>query len=254
MLEICKYIEFKEGNIPLILSVPHGGIMEFDSISQRSTGILGIDKGTIELAKDLGNIIHSLSEAEEIGYKYPFLIYSNIRRSKIDFNRKESEAYSHNSFIAREIYSFYHNKIQEWIEYNLKEFNRSMLLDIHGFEKKNRPQGFRDVEIILGTNNLKSFFPEPIPKRNWEKNIRGKIIQTFLQLNIPIAPGHPRRREYVLTGGYITKKYGASQIKFSHAMQIEFSDNIRIYNEDLRELVLDSIANILVKEYLFNEI
>jgi hypothetical protein len=99
----------------------------------------------------------------------------------------------------------------------------------------------------LGTNNLESFFSEPIRRENWGDNIRGKIIQKFLELKIPIAPGHPKRREYVLTGGYITKKYGASQIPQSQAIQIEFSDKIRIQDQVLRELVLNSLAEILVK-------
>ena len=47
------YIEFEEGSIPIIISVPHGGILECDSIPQRLSGVLGIDKGTLELAKSL---------------------------------------------------------------------------------------------------------------------------------------------------------------------------------------------------------
>ena len=163
-------------------------------------------------------------------------------------NRFGQEAYNQNSFLAREIYKFYHNKIEEWIYDNLKKFGCSLLIDIHGFEKDKRPSGFRDVDIILGTNNLGSFFSEPIPKRDWEKNIRGKIIQKMLQLNVPIAPGHPRRREYVLTGGYITTKFGASCIPNSRAIQIEFSDKIRIYDKKLKDRVIRALADILFEE------
>jgi len=77
------------------------------------------------------------------------------------------------------------------------------LIDIHGFDKANRPKGFRDVELVLGTNNLESMFKDKIPKHDRGKNFRGKIIKKFNELNIPIAPSLPSRREYVLTGGYI---------------------------------------------------
>ena len=171
-----------------------------------------------------------------------------VRRSKIDLNRAEKEAYNQKSLLAREIYNHYHSKIKQWIFNNLKKYNRSLLIDIHGFEKDNRPPGFRDVEVILGTNNLRSFFPESIPKRNWANNIRGKIIQKFLELDIPIAPGHPRRKEYVLIGGYITRSYGASYIPKSQTIQIEISDRIRIHDKELREIATKILVDILFED------
>ena len=248
MSELVDFIEFKEGNIPLIVSVPHGGILECSSIPERKTGVLGIDKGTIEFSKNLKEQISLKFKAEITIYKAPFYIFSRVRRSKIDLNRERSEAYNQNSFLAREIYNFYHTKIQEWVFNNLKMYGRSLMIDIHGFEKDSRPPGFRDVDVILGTNNLESFFPEPIAKSDWGKNLRGKLIQKFLQLGIPIAPGHPRRREYVLSGGYITRKYGASNVPKSQTIQIEFSDRIRIDDKELRESVIRIITDILFKD------
>ncbi|MFX1446453.1 MAG: hypothetical protein ACFFHV_23930, partial [Promethearchaeota archaeon] len=185
---------------------------------------------------------------EGLGSNKPFYIISKIHRSKIDLNRNKKEAYNQESFFAREIYEFYHNKIKDWIFENLNAYNRSLLIDIHGFEREARPQGFRDVDIILGTDNLKSLFSISIPKRIWEKNIRGNIIRKFLQSNIPIAPGHPRRREYVLSGGYITTQYGASTIPKSQAIQIEFSDRIRIYDIELKQKVLTILTDAIFEE------
>ncbi|GAG86230.1 unnamed protein product [marine sediment metagenome] len=35
---------------------------------------------------------------------------------------------------------------------------------VHGqFEKNKRPPGYRDVEIVLGTKNLATIYPEPVP-------------------------------------------------------------------------------------------
>ncbi len=245
MSELRDFIEFKEGNIPLIVSVPHGGILKYSSIPERKSGVLGIDKGTIEFSKNLIEQISLKFKAKTTLHKAPFYIFSKVRRSKIDLNRDKSEAYNQNSFLAREIYKFYHTKIQEWVFNNLKMYGRSLMIDIHGFEKGRRPPGFRDVDVILGTNNLESFFPEPIPKKDWGKNFRGKLIQKFLQLGIPVAPGHPKRREYVLTGGFITRKYGASQVSKSQTIQIEFSDRIRMYDKRLKESVIRILTDIL---------
>lgn len=247
MLNLKDYVEFQKGTIPIIISVPHGGTSECENIPKRSNGILGIDGKTIEIAKKLIELIKTNFREQSLEFETPSYIISKVRRSKIDLNRDETEAFNPSSAIAKEIYNAYHIKLREFVMNNLKLFNSSLLIDIHGFEKNKRPPGFRDVDIILGTNNLESFFVEPVLKRDWGNNIRGKIIQKFLELKIPIAPGHPKRREYVLTGGYITKKYGASQIPKSQAIQIEFSDKIRIKDQELRELVLNSLAKILVK-------
>ncbi|MFX1365062.1 MAG: hypothetical protein ACFFCE_02545 [Promethearchaeota archaeon] len=248
MSEFSEFIEYKEGNIPLIISVPHGGILECDSIPNRKTGVLGIDKSTIEFSRNLIFQISQKFKDKNFEKKNPYHIFSLIRRSKIDLNRLEKDAFNQESLLAKEIYNFYHSKIKDWILNNLKSYNHSFLIDIHGFEKYNRPPGFRDVDVILGTNNLESFFPESIPKRNWGNNIRGKIIQKFLEYDISIAPGHPRRREYILTGGYITQTYGASLIPKSQTIQIEISDEIRIYNEELRKIVIKIFVDILFED------
>ena len=247
-VNILDYIECKKGTIPVIISVPHGGTANFENIPDRINGIHGVDKDTVKLAFDLIENIRKLFLLKSKDIRTPSFIISKIKRVKIDFNRKETEAFYSKSSLAREIYQTYHNKMLELIFYNLNKFNRSLLIDIHGFEKTQKPKGFRDVELVLGTNNLESIFPDKLPKKDWGKNFRGKIIKKFNDLNIPIAPGHHNRKEYVLTGGYIIQKYGASRIKDSQAIQIEFSDSIRLYNKELREKTLNSLAQLLFEE------
>jgi N-formylglutamate amidohydrolase len=243
------YIECRRGTIPLIFSVPHGGTTNFDNIPDRTSGIYGVDKDTVKLALDLIENINELFQLNKKELKTPSYIFSKIKRVKIDFNRKESEAFYLKSSLAKEIYHYYHNQIKKLISYNLKTFNRSLLIDIHGFEKSKRPKGYRDVELVLGTNNLKSMFPNKQPKKEWGTNFRGKIIRKFNELNILIAPGIRTRREYVLTGGYIIQNYGASRIKNSQAIQIEFSDTIRLYDDQLREKTLKSFAQLFFEEF-----
>jgi len=248
-VNIKDFIESRRGTIPLIFSVPHGGTTKFDDIPDRINGIHGVDKDTVRLAFDLIENISKLIQLTSKDIRAPSYIVSNIERVKIDFNRKESEAFYEKSSLAREIYQSYHNKIRELILYNLNKFKRSLLIDIHGFEKAKRPRGFRDVELVLGTNNLESMFKDKIPKKDWGKNFRGKIVKKFNELNIPIAPGHHNRKEYVLTGGYIIQKYGASRIEDSQAIQIEFSDTIRLSDEELREKTLNSLAQLFFEEF-----
>lgn len=71
-----------------------------------------------------------------------------------------------------------------------------------------------------------------------------------MNLDIPIAPGRLRRKEYVLTGGYIIKQYGSSKIPGSQSIQIEFSDRIRLYDGDLKRKVLEALSEVLLDEIL----
>ncbi|MHA1194055.1 MAG: hypothetical protein ACTSP9_17500 [Promethearchaeota archaeon] len=251
MHEFTKYVKYYQGNLPLIISVPHGGKSKIEEIPERKRGIRGIDKNTIEIAIELIEQIKKICNLQKNGPngpKIPCFVFSLVSRSIIDLNREKSTAFVNTSKLANEIYRFYHSKVEEYIHLNLEKFNRSLLIDIHGFESDKRPPGYRDVELILGTNNLKTLFPEPIPKKEHGKNVRGKIVKRFNKIGIQIAPGHHLRREYVLTGGYITKKYGATNIKNSQSIQIEFSDKIRIHDKDLRSRVLFNLAEIIIHE------
>lgn len=245
------HIEYCQGSIPLIISVPHGGSLMVEEIPDRVEGIHGIDRNTVNIACSLRKKISKLFSLNQENTKVPSYIISKVHRIKIDFNRKPSKAFNRESNMAKKLYHFYHKTLLDLISYNLDKFNRSLLVDIHGFEKKKRPIGFRDVELVLGTNNFKSMFSPILPKKDWGKNLRGNIIKKFNELNVAIAPGHPRRREYVLKGGYIVQKYGASRIKDSQAIQIEFSDTIRLYDGELREKVLNSLAHLLFEQCKF---
>ena len=185
MLKVREFVEFGKGDIPLIISVPHGGALAGNNIPERLNGIFGIDKGTIEFSKDLIRLIKKNFRIKGIGNSTSSYVISKVPRNQIDLNREESLAYVQTSLLAQEIYNFYHNKIQELIHSNLESHSRSLLIDIHGFEKKSRPPGFRDVELILGTNNLKTL-SKSLPKRDWDKNIRGKIIKKSMKRTIEL--------------------------------------------------------------------
>jgi N-formylglutamate amidohydrolase len=253
-INLNEYIKSYLGDIPLILSVPHGGDIKLPTIPDRINGILGIDLKTIELAYDLIKYLKTYSKKSNNEVNSPSYLISLISRSKIDFNRNESEAFDQKSNLAKLVFNFYHQKIMEFISFNLRKFNTSLLIDIHGFERNKRPEGYRDVDLVIGSNNLGSIYGTQVPKKFWGKNIRGKIVKAFNKKGILLAPGHHLRKEYVLTGGYITTKYGASNIPNSQSIQIEFSDRVRLYNKSLRKDVLKTLAQVIYDDYILKHI
>lgn len=240
------------GNLPIIISVPHGGTLNHDTIPKRKKGITGTDKHTITLAKELLNYFELQSELVLRKRERPSFIMARIPRRQIDFNRPKSKAFVSNNPLASKLYEFYHERLTNYIKLNIKRHQFSLLMDIHGFEKEKRPEGYRDVELVLGTDNLKSLFPSIPPKKDWSRTLRGKIINDLLELKLPIAPGFPKRKEYVLTGGFITCHYGASNFPGSKAIQFEFSDRIRLCEKTLRESMLKSISRSII-QYLHEE-
>ncbi|MGV9199159.1 MAG: N-formylglutamate amidohydrolase [Promethearchaeia archaeon] len=214
---------------------------------------MGIDKGTIDLTLKLIKSIEK-SSIQRFGVpRTPSYLISYVHRNRIDFNRVKYKAFQNNSRLAEELYDFYHQTLQEYTQHNIEEYGISYLVDIHGFEKSKRPEGFRDVDIVLGTLNLKSFFQERVPKKDWDKNLRGIIIKKCLEEKIAVAPGHPRRKEYVLKGGYITKKYGVKSFKASKAIQVELSDAIRLYDDSLLVKVLKIIGEAMISSLATKE-
>lgn len=231
------FINFESGNIPLIIETPHGGTYDICTIEPLSMEkICGIDAGTIKLAKEIKNEIMNKSN----GMMRPTMITSNVSRNKLDLNRPKRLANRTREEFGDCLYDIYHDTISRKIDENIEEFGKSLLITIHGMEHHTIPEGFRDVELVLGTNDLKSV------QRN--ENIRGKIIEKMLQSNISTSPRHPKGREHVLTGGHAIKFHGKK--KLSDAVQLEFSDLIRMKKSDLRRRAVGNIADALINEVM----
>lgn len=251
MIKENNFNIYLNGNIPLILSVPHGGTNKFEDILlERKDGIKGTDKNTIKIALKLKESIKNYSQEKFKTQIFPSLIFSNVHRSRIDFNRPPSEAYPADSKLSEKIYNEFHENLKKLLFYNFQNWKVSYLIDIHGFEKSKRPPGFMDVEIVVGTKNLQTIFPEDQPKNENHKNIRNLIIEELHKNNIFAAPVWPKQKEYVLTGGYITQKYGAENYNFSKSMQIEFSDEIRFKNKNLCLKVIRILSKTLSNFFL----
>ena len=63
-----KYIKLQKGNLPLIISVPHGGYKDYKELPKRKNGILGTDKATIKLANELIIGINSEIQNKKLYY------------------------------------------------------------------------------------------------------------------------------------------------------------------------------------------
>src|SRR5690606_324083 len=82
------WIECGVGDMPLIISAPHGGRLRPEEIPDRSCPNITtvLDTNTEELAQEMERIL-----VEEYGVR-PYMIVAQISRRKIDLNREINEA------------------------------------------------------------------------------------------------------------------------------------------------------------------
>ena len=121
------YTEVQYGNMPLIISVPHGGTDEPAPIPDRTcTGITTVtDSRTIELA----NVIDSVCKAD---YSVqPHLVICYLKRTKIDQNRDMPEATCSNPALTV-YWNNYHLSIDTCINRILNKYPSALFIDLHG--------------------------------------------------------------------------------------------------------------------------
>ena len=136
-----NYINYYPGNIPVILSIPHGGELVPLEISDRTYGVSVTDSNTIELGSSISDYMY-----ENFNIR-PYLIINNLKRTKMDANRDKVEAAQNNVFAERAFDEF-HYYISSAREDIIQNFGTGILFDIHGHGPN--PDGFVDLRTWIG--------------------------------------------------------------------------------------------------------
>jgi N-formylglutamate amidohydrolase len=131
-----RYTEYIPGDLPLVISAPHGGRETPSKIPDRTSGVLQADTNTQELARAI---------AEEVRAKtgrHMHLIISRLHRKKLDPNRELVEA-AQGSPIAMQAWKEYHAFIDQACAAAVKQHGVAFFIDLHG-------QSHPDVRVELG--------------------------------------------------------------------------------------------------------
>ena len=136
-----NYIEYHAGNLPIILSAPHGGQLTPDEISDRTYGTFVTDLNTYELTKTIMDTM-----IVRFG-GYPHVILCKLKRTKLDANRDSIEAAQENKYALR-AWQEYHHYIEVAKKKITNDQGSGLFLDIHGHGKN--PDGFYDLRTWLG--------------------------------------------------------------------------------------------------------
>jgi hypothetical protein len=126
-------VVYLAGNLPIIISVPHGGTALPD-IPDRDTscpdGInTGNDVNTIELAWDIVEALMNSTNG-----KYPHVIINNLARIKVDQNRAWGENCNPVSGRGGEAWNDFHERFISTVAINavLEKHGTGLYIDLHG--------------------------------------------------------------------------------------------------------------------------
>ena len=127
--EKSQLVTTSQGDLPLILSAPHGGRRSIPGVEPRAgEGIKRFvdrtDLWTAELTENLAN------EIEKTTGKRPYVVIANFHCKYVDANRRPELAYE--APKAQAAYDDYHAALAKAKADVTNRFARGLVIDIHG--------------------------------------------------------------------------------------------------------------------------
>jgi hypothetical protein len=228
-----NYIAYYAGELPLIFSAPHGGYLTPSEIPDRTYGTTGTDRKTIETVLALREAVFNFTG------KYPHVIISRLKRTKLDPNREIIEAAQGNQWAEQAWYE-YHSFIDIAKDSVTTHFGKGFYADIHGhghsIERLELGYLLSSSNLMLSDNQLNSTYyinksslkalaaETPV---SFPQLIRGsKSLGTLLEeREIPSVPSsaqiNPGSGNPYFSGGYNTKRHGSRDGGTISGVQIE---------------------------------
>jgi N-formylglutamate amidohydrolase len=214
-------IEASAGELPIILTAPHGGDESLPGCAERTpVGVRFVnrpDAHTDRLARLIA------AELQRITGRAPYLVIARFHRKYIDANRRAEEAFGDPGCAAA--YAAYHATVRAYIDDIRGKHPHAMLFDVHG------QIAFRDA-ILRGTrygSTVKALLSRAgAPAINGPDSVFGR----FAAQGYNIVPGinsaptdHVEAKNYI--GGHTVEIYGSHRSDGIDAMQLEYGRDLR---------------------------
>lgn len=230
--DLSELILARAGNLPILLTAPHGGDKSVPGVPPRSRGTTGTDTHTLEIAQELHAQL-----AKRLGAQ-PYLVAARFSRKYIDANRAEAEAIE--SPAAKPAYEAYHGRIRQFVAEIRQKFPKGgVLIDLHG-------QAEEPFVLHRGTRNgrtvaalLEKHGPDAL---TGPKSILGVVAsRRYKVFPPPGAPiGNPEEdRRY--NGGHTVATYRSRGGEGLDAIQLELGSILRT-DRSFTPVLADAIA------------
>ena len=262
-----NYVEYQIGNLPIIISVPHGGDLTPSSIPTRTCNNpeTVTDAFTIETAEQIKAALFLATGC------YPHIIICNLKRTKLDCNRNLADGACENS-QAMTAWTEYHNYIaMAQNTANSQYNNKGIFIDLHGHGHtiQRIELGYllssSDLELsdtalntsaYINQSSIKNLALNNINNYTHSQLLRGVNAFGTLLTNVgyPAVPSQqipfPGSTNSYFSGGYTTANHTCyDPTVTTNGFQMELNyDGVRNSNSN-RLLFADKFKNVVL-EYL----
>ena len=245
------YVEYLAGNLPIIITAPHGGLLSPSSIPDRDcVGCTTInDFNTQELARAFAEAVH-----ERTGC-WPHIIFNKLHRRKLDANRDIAEAADGNP-DAELAWNEFHIFVETAKNQLLPSFGKGFYIDLHGHghaiqrlelgyllsqTELQLPDNVLDGPAYVNQSSIRYLAGDNALDLTHAELLRGPLSLGSLiaQRGYPATPSladpFPDSGEDYFNGGYNTARHSSYQNGRLDGVQIECN----------RHGVRDSMHNVL---------
>ena len=215
----------RQGTLPIILTVPHGGREAIPGVAPRDTlgkpsggrGFVTVtDTNTDRLAFGIA------AEIKELTGKEPNIVMAKFKRKFVDPNRPPEVAVD--SPAARPYYDYYHQAVRRFIDEVRSKYPAGLLVDVHGQKK--------DPTVVMrGTQNGRTVARlverAGVAAVTGPNGIFGQLAANGLDVfpaNDVAPTGTAENRGY--NGGYTVETYSQNTDGID-AVQMEFGTRYR---------------------------
>ncbi len=249
------YIEYDPGDLPIVLSVPHGGTLRPEEIPDRIHELTDNDWGVLEFARQVG------AEIERIAGRRPHLIINHLDRLKLDPNRSEAEAAVDNPW-AVQAWREYHAFIVQAEASAVQQCGRGHYFDLHsngqegfliqlGFgltlAELDQPDKALDRPSVAAHSSLRRLATSP--GNTLSQLIRGELglgalLKAVGYRVIPSATEPVPTVDPYFNGGYSIRAHGSQVDGWIDATQVEVS--YELLRENFRARLARALAQAIV--------
>ena len=258
------FVEYTYGNLPLIISIPHGGELRPTTIPDRTCNacVTINDAFTQELGIAVVDAI-----VKESGC-FPHLVVNKLHRSKMDANRAIAEAADGDS-LAELAWMAYTDFIAVATDSLNAFYDRGLFLDLHGHAhtKQRLELGYllsrEDLQLdnealdqleFVSKSSIRNLVMTNEEGHPLSQLLRGErsFGEQLVSRGVPAVPSlsdpYPESNDAYFTGGYNTVQYGSRTGGTIDAIQIECNQDVR-FDADRRNAFAETLA-IAIKEFL----
>jgi len=258
------FVEYRAGNLPVIISAPHGGNLEPDTLPDRDcvNCVTVKDAWTLPITEGIYDAFNEQTEC------YPHVIINRLHRVKFDANRNISDAANGNATVEK-AWRGYHAFIDSAKNKIELDFGRGLFLDLHGHGhpiqrielgyllsgmELSQSDSIINTPELIKESSIRTLVGDNIQGNEHSSTLRGNVSLGTLLTNkgfssVPsLTDPFPISNDPYFSGGYNTQRHGSRDNEGPiDAIQIELNQEIRF--DSLRRIQLIDSLTLTINQY-----